>query len=44
MKRPRLEYSIAIYHRSAPAVTPGEGDAEADSADAGAGLVRSAAR
>jgi hypothetical protein len=49
MKRLRLEYSIAIYHRSAPGGAGGEfdGDAAADSADsvdAAAGLVPSSAR
>jgi hypothetical protein len=49
MKRLRLEYSIAIYHRSAPGVTaqegePDPGSAEAGAADAPAGLVPSAAR
>lgn len=45
MKRPRLEYSVAIYHRSAPGGPGGPSCEEgADSADADAGLVRSAAR
>jgi hypothetical protein len=39
MKRLRLEYSVAIYHRSAAG-----GEASADSADAAAGLLPSQAR
>jgi len=56
MKRLRLEYSVAIYHRSAPGVTVVQGEADAAAADADAdaaeaasaeaavGLVPSAAR
>jgi hypothetical protein len=44
MKRLRLEYSVAIYHRSAPGGIAREGEADADSADSAAGLVPSAAR
>jgi hypothetical protein len=51
MKRPRLEYSIAIYHRSAPRAGVGgaesglgEGADEAELAGAGGGLVPSSTR
>ena len=53
MRRPRLEYSVAIYHRSAPVAGDDAGDAgdagegrraEADLAGSSTGLVRSAAR
>jgi hypothetical protein len=45
MTRPRLEYSVAIFHRSAPEGGLDGGHAETDAeADAGAGLVPSKAQ
>jgi SAM-dependent methyltransferase len=54
MKHLRLEYSVAIYHRSAPGLASVQSEADADSTDAasaeaasaevGVGLVPSAAR
>jgi hypothetical protein len=48
MKHLRLEYSVAIYHRSAPgfafASSQADAAAEAAAAEVGVGLVPSAAR
>ena len=43
MKRPRLEYNVAVYHRSAPAREVPMAAAEAPEGEAGSRLVRSPA-